>query len=351
MDVFQAAYLVVICTAVYYYSKAKGKDKQKTICIVLGVVYFIIAAARHYRVGGDSFNYVRIFNNFRVMTFSQALEKISTDYGFYIPFWLISKMTSSYTVPFFLVALIFMSSLMRFVYKYSDNPILSWILILALSIYQFSLTAMRQTVAIAIILYAFDNYFEGRKKRSIVLSGFAALFHLSAITVTIALLLLLFIKKKRSFLIISPLVALVVLAFNKRIALILNPLLQKPGYDYIVDDGGGMTMTIVVLALYVFSVFFYFYSKQEDNLDTDMAFVAFVGLFFELLVPMQPIYFRLAFYFLPVLSVFLPRVLCKIQSGKLRIIMSMGVIIVMSLQYLLYTKDSCAILPYSPFWE
>lgn len=72
-------------------------------------------------------------------------------------------MTDNYSVLFAIVAVLFTITVWVYIYKYSDDPVLSVIVLLAFNLYQFSLTGMRQTIAISFVVLAIMAVHEEKK--------------------------------------------------------------------------------------------------------------------------------------------------------------------------------------------
>lgn len=68
-----------------------------------------------------------------------------------------------------------------YIYKYSDDPVLSVIVLLAFNLYQFSLTGMRQTIAISFVVLAIMAVHEEKKIQPYIWVLIASLFHSSAL--------------------------------------------------------------------------------------------------------------------------------------------------------------------------
>lgn len=351
MDIFVFAFAIVIILKIYYHSNIPAKDKKKNICIILGVLYFVIAAFRHKDVGGDTYNYVNFLRSFSNYDFKQVLiHSKGSDPVFYLCLSILGRMTQNYTILLSLVALVFSVSVMRFIYKYSNDPCFSWIILLALNIYQFTLTGMRQTIAIAIILYAIDYYLRDKPVKSILLCLFASLFHFSAITVVIALVILRFLKKK-NFMIVSPVIALLILGTNTIFVTFLSRFMNSSEYTKVSTGAGGITMALVIFTLYIVCLIVYPPTRVNQERDKTLMALSFLGVVFEMLVPAQPIYFRFAFYFLPALSIVFPSAIMNTSSIRSRRIVGVVFFFLLSFQYILITRGSCYILPYKFFWQ
>lgn len=348
MTIFHVAFFAVLAWC-FFLKYFKLKNWKKHLCIFSGVVYFLIAAIRSRIVGGDTWFYVRMFDACVDVPLAQALRIEEKDPFFSAFLWLVGKITNNYTVLFAFVAIIFCFSVWRFIYKNSKDPMLSIIILFALNFYQFSLTGMRQTLAMAFILIAFSYFQKEKPWKAVAFIVIASLFHLSAL-ICLLLVLLRKIPLNRVGLWLSVVALGLVFIFRSAIATLLIVFLSDRGYD-VLNDNAGTTMTLVVFALYVICVVFSRKYLEKDK-DCNLFFWAFmVAVFFQMLVPVQAIFFRIAFYFLIVSITLLPNVISHIEGSASKNLVNLGIYAVLTIQYLFFTIGSSHILPYTTFWQ
>ena len=330
----------------------KNNNREKIQCIIIGIVYFLLAALRGRCVGGDTDIYVRAFERISLLDIVATYEQADKDPVFYVFLNLVSKFTDSYTVLFIIIALFFTISVTRFLYKYSKDPTLSWIIVLAFSLYQFTLTAMRQTIAISFVLIAFSYLFEGKWLKGIIAVLLGTLFHSSAIAVLMVFVVYK-VKLNKPMLWISVGVLGLSFILNKQIARLALNVFQGDSTSYgISEEQSGLTMLFVIFVLYVFAVFFVNSKDLENSKETKMLFIlSFFAVFFETLVPAQPIFFRIAFYFLFALIVLVPNVIFTGRKREDLLILYLVIAVLLSIQYFVFTIGSSYIFPYYTFWQ
>lgn len=325
------------------------KNGRKIFCVVSGICYFLIAGLRSWKVGGDSFNYVRIFEFLASEKLKVAFNFSEKDFFFYALLSILGKVTSNYTILFLLVAGFFTISVWLFIYKYSKDPMLSIVVLLSMNLYQFSLTGMRQTLAISFGMWAIMALNENKIKKAILYIILGSLFHKSLLI----FLLIIFIRKIK-FNIggskISILILVLCFLFRGIIAKILITYISERGYDIDVNTNG-LAMTFVIFVLYIISTIFikeYVECDKKRYLQYDIAFCA---VFFQMLVPVQNIFFRIAFYFLMIYIVLIPNVLTSIKNRNSRLIVRKTIHVLLVIQYLMFTIGSSYILPYTTYWQ
>lgn len=328
-----------------------AKNNKKFICIFWGLIYFLIAALRGRNIGGDTDIYVNSFYIVSSLPYKEAAQYIGRDPFFYVFISFVGKIWCNYTFLFSIVAFLFTSAITYFIYKYSDDPFLSWIIMLAFNLYQFSLTAMRQTIAISFIIFASSFLIEKKFFRGLIFVFIASLFHKTALCF---LLVFIFYKVKisKTFLYFSFVLLGITYSFRSQIAEIFFQFFNEDGREFFVENrNAGFTMLLVIAAIYVFCVIFV--KKEwlkESEIAQKMFVLSFFALIFETLVPSQSIFFRLAFYFLFGFTALLPNMInnCIIDSKKTVYAIFF---VVLSIQYLFFTIGSCYITPYCTFWQ
>ncbi len=347
MNIFSISFIFILILS--FFLKYLYKDQWRNpFCKISGAIYFLIAALRGATVGGDSYQYVVMLKRIAENDLSYALNYYDKDPVFGGFVWIISRFTSSYTVLFTIVAALFVGSVWYYIYKYSKDPCLSIIFLLAFNLYQFSLTGMRQTIAMSLVVWAMIFLYEEKVKRAVIFTLIASLFHLSSLIFLFAILLRKF-KYNINTLLFSVFAMVIVFLNRSRIAKLMIFLINDRGYE-VADKNAGLTMLFVIFVLYVYCIGYSknFLKEKNSNIQFLMAGLA---MFFECLVPAQSIFFRLAFYFLFVNLSLIPNVTYGIGNKSNKNIVSLFLYLLLSAQYLMFTIGSSYILPYYTFWQ
>lgn len=318
-------------------------------CIGSGTIYFLVAALRSSHVGGDSFNYRGMFELLVDKNIGFAFAYSEKDSVFYVLLSLLGKVTDNYSVLFAIVAALFTITVWVYIYKYSDDPVLSVIVLLAFNLYQFSLTGMRQTIAISFVVLAIMAVHEEKKIIPYIWVLIASLFHASALMCLI-IPILSKIRLSTVAIRIAAIPLVICFVFRNSIAGILVELVSERGYGIDLSASGN-TMMLVIFILFLMAALFvkeYAYFDEKYHISYMLLIVA---VFFEMLVTAQNIFFRIAFYFLIVLIIVVPNVAERAINENSRKILKVGLYVVLSAQYLFYTIGSCHVLPYTTFWQ
>ena len=318
-------------------------------CITSGIAYFLIAALRSWNVGGDSFNYKYMFEVVSSLNLSQVIQYAKTDPFFFIFLKALSCISGNYTFLFSIVSAFFVITVWTFIYRYSDDPVLSIIILLAFNLYQFSLTGMRQTIAMGFIVLSLIETKKQRRFLPYLCIIIGSLFHASAFIFMI-IPLMRQITITTAMLRFSSLLLAVVFVLRRAIASIFIIFIRERGYNLSLSNSGA-TMMFVIAVLYGMAIVFL---KEYSKTDKDYSILYYMGwfaVFFEILVTSQNIFFRAAFYFLISYVILIPNLISRVKSRNSRLILKSSMYILMSAQYLLFTIGSCYILPYTTFWQ
>ena len=173
--------MVVIAGLFLAFGKIEGKKKKRYIFVV-STILFVLMAFRGTYMGNDTKTYITIFN--KIAVYSNPFDYIRSsgmESGYLLYCWVLSRISRDARILFVVTAAVVMGSVGRFAYKYVDNVGMFYCLFVGMLQFDFFLSIMRQSVAVAILLYAVDYLQERRLIPYYVLSLLAVSFHNSSI--------------------------------------------------------------------------------------------------------------------------------------------------------------------------
>ena len=150
-------------------------------CVSFLLLTFI-AACRAPEVGRDTALFLDVFQKLHgrgfldTLTFSSWVEP-----GFRVLCFVISRFTANGQWLIAITALLINGSVSLFIYRHAKNIYLAFYLYLAMMLYPFYLNIMRQALAIAILLFAWDFLKRRCYWRYTLVVLLAACFHVSAL--------------------------------------------------------------------------------------------------------------------------------------------------------------------------
>lgn len=131
-----------------------NETKVATI-IVVSLVLLFLYAIRNEEVGNiDIPRYIDHFDNITRMGLKDMLARYVKDSLFYIGCWTVSRISSSYSIMFLAIGIIFINSVARLIYKYSNNYAFSF-LVFVTFFYALNFSLLRHCVAFSMLILAY----------------------------------------------------------------------------------------------------------------------------------------------------------------------------------------------------
>lgn len=203
----------------------KFLTKNKALVLSF-IILFIISALRKYTVGIDTKQYVDQFLKIGEMSFPFTDSRY--EFGFDLLNNLLFKITSNPQILIIVTSLIINSAVCYFIYKNSNNFLLSTLLFIFLSIYFNYMNVTRQAIAISVLLFGYSELKEGHTFRYLLFIIAASMFH-SVALLALIFILLKYINFDISFIVFLVFSALFCFVFGKQIFNLLTIILGK--YD------------------------------------------------------------------------------------------------------------------------
>lgn len=134
------------------------------------IQWIVLSGFRDVTVGADTAQYKALFLQSQTLPLGAFTDRFfeivfteSEDPGFYLFQRLIQYVITDYQVYLVLIAMIFMIPLGYFIYKYSSEPLISFLLFSVLFYEFFAVTGLRQTVATALVVLVGYHFVRARK--------------------------------------------------------------------------------------------------------------------------------------------------------------------------------------------
>lgn len=248
------------------------KDKKKYVILVT-LQMFIILALRAENLGYDLGNYAVYYGYYKTLSFFKIIKSFNLlgkanlswygqESGYVLFNWIIGKMGFSFHSYLVIHAFVCMVSIGVFIYRYSENPALSFSLFLTLGEFEFFFGILRQALGLAVFLWAVPALKERNPKKYFILSILAYLCH-SSFMIVVPLYFLANIKIKS--------VHYIVIFIGSFCLIFLTPFLYNNFISKIFVMFGRTYYSLtyewnnMFLLMLVFAVFFYF--LKGDYLD------------------------------------------------------------------------------------
>ena len=160
----------------------KIENKRLAKVIGMGMAMFLFGALRSVNVGTDLPNYFRYFEKTTHLS-TVGIFKVFLEYEpvFFIFLKSITLFSKNPQLMLVVISGIVAAGLSYFIYHQKCNPLMVYMMFICLRLFPFTLSGLRQAVAMAITWVAFVHLIKGRDKKFWLFLAIAFLFHTSSI--------------------------------------------------------------------------------------------------------------------------------------------------------------------------
>lgn len=293
--------------------------------VVAGLFLFLLMGLRKYTVGNDIYRYIQGLQS-AIPEFSERIF-IYDEWGYQAFLVILKKIGIASQGYIIITSAIIVASFTIFYLKYSRNIFMSFFLHLTIGLFTMSMSGIRQTLAICLILLAFHFAVKKKLLGFLVVIIVAQTFHNSAIVfLPVYLVKNIDITRKKGILL------LVITSSFLFIRTTLTPLLEIFVPDrYItryelLSDAFKVNPLLIIIAFAIPAACLVFWKKiefinpNEKRIFSILFILACMNLFFNILSLNSNMLGRLSFYFLPFITVLIPNVISIIKDKKMRLI-------------------------------
>ncbi len=284
-------YLINIALIIFWrfvITEGRFANPKKLYCGVVAFQWILVSGLRGWSVGADTFNYYDGFENVKALPWNSAFENIINylfhgldvkDPGYDLLMKIFQIFFGDYQLFLIAIAVLFMSLMARFVYKYSASPCTSFIIFSTLFYSFYAVTGHRQTIATALIVFLGYDLIRERKIWKFAIVAFVSyLIHKSSIVfVPMYFLTMLPVTTITKGILAGGIVA--VSFFGKQL---YAPIAEGLGFESGVIDytgGGAESFATLLIILCVVTWLFYPQIKKHREDATDLFHInAFVLL-------------------------------------------------------------------------
>lgn len=346
------AYLVIMYLLC---EKAGFKNKKKVFCVSAFIVLVLVMGLRSRYTAGVDTNLVYIPAFFRIcrLPLSTIADVYTKDTLFYIVIKLFTLVSENVQLFLLCVSAFAVGVFCRFVYKYSDNPLLSYIVYMSLGYYGIGFQMLRHIVAASILLISYDCLKNRKFVRFSVLVLLASCFHITAFVFIVAYPIYVWkVGVKQIGLIV---VSVIVVYFFKDVVLsMLQSVLsnQERFNAYFMADRTVLAATGFFILLTIYIVAWLMIPKAERNeLDIrgmfNLSMIATIAMF---MVSIIGEFHRISMYFGLYNALLLPSA-CKRYKGTKKEIISILIGVVMVAYFLAFQLENQGLSDYRFFWN
>ncbi len=295
-------YLIFVLGLGFILKFSNAKDRNKYIFISMFVM-FVILALRHKNTGTDTATYINAFERFSKYSFTDIIRIFfngdQKDPTYYFTGWVFSRLTKEPQLWLAFLSAIFCLVIGILIAKESKAPSLSIVILITLGFFGFSMTGLRQTVAMCILILSYE--FIKRKKpiQFILLVLFASLYHNTALVFLIAYPVS-HMKLGKYHFFAAIITFVIFILFKNQLRNFLGNILQEERYQgYWADEVSTLTLSGFIIQVCIFTYTVFYYKKAiQNNPDIIVMYnMAFIGLMFQLFSSFIAEFFRISMYF------------------------------------------------------
>lgn len=325
-----------------FYKKPKDR-KLNMFFITTFLILTVVAGLRDYSVGYDSAQYRIAFLKTRDLSFGN-LGLLRYEYGFTFLCKCLNLLTNNWQILFLVTSIFINYCVLRFIKKNSDNPLLSVLMYVLMNFYFFYISAMRQALAISIVLLGYEYLKSDKFIKFLIFVGIACLFHGSAI-LAILFIPIKKIKYSKNFLPILCIILVVSFFFGRDIFAILARFSSRlsdyaSSKFYAENYFGALLQFILNFILYVFGLMVLFkkgktsLDDKNDTLSPLVGILAVANIFLVLTMKVS-IFNRFSPFFSVFIIIWIPNIIKRIPKGKDRFFINIGLVSVLTLYWLI----------------
>ena len=331
------------------------KNQRKNYVISAGIflMIYLLLALRHPSMGNDlgyhnNYGYLAIFDRITATQWHDIFGGARFQHyepGYVFLNKLLGVFSTNWQVFLAFMAFISLLPFHIVIKNESKNVLMSWFVFLGLPIFLLIYSGLRQTIAIGICFLAFPFIKKKKLIPALLLIVLASLFHESSLLFALSYPAY-WLPIKRNARMITPVVLLCVFMFKGPL---LNAIGSLLGLNIDIDNNGAFIFFAFLMMIYIFCMLLSDGEKETEG----MLNILFLACFCQAFSSLNSIVARTGFYFLPILTLLLPKVLNTIKDGKMRFVLKAAVytgFILYGLFSIQTTQWACA-YPYRFFWS
>lgn len=298
--------LILVISILFPKNKETGKEPKLFMFLSCITVMLFVGLRSRYMGSADTNNYARLFERLGNISFSQAVitpgqsigDFIFEEGGFTLYMWALAQLFNN-AQPFIFISTAITTILVaRFIYKNSEDELVSWIAYICLGLMTFNMNGMRQSLAMAICLASYD-FAKDKKFFKFFLTVFLAfLFHKTAFIFLLVYPLCNYKPSGAKNMVLGGLTGLF-LIFSRQLAALYD---EWAGKDYAAgesfDSGGEVVVAIYLLLIALCVVYVCFFKGKDSASVRNLGILLGVGFifYFSRYISTQ-IFERLSYYY------------------------------------------------------
>lgn len=334
----------------YLFFDPRVINGKKYFVLMAGGLLFLYAALRAQDLHIDIPSYIESYEKYSKYSYQEICSLFNKenfkDPTYYFVGWLFSHIFSNPQWWLAFVAACYLIPVAIIIYKESQNPLISFFAFLALGFFEFSLSGLRQTLAMSFTILSYFGIKNRKPVLFVIMVLIASLFHQTA------LLFLVVYPIARLKLGIGHLMVFIValvlfVGYQEPIKNFLRDYLSDTQYSYYPEQGITLNLSgfVIQAAIFIFCLIYYPTTSKKYEQSRILYNLSFMGVVFQLFASMIAELFRISMYFSFFNILLVTMVITAEPSKKMRALETIGVCLA-CISYMLLT----GIPRYAFFW-
>lgn len=331
-------FIILICIEVYWIINVVNKrycilnnntktsnlgKRNKFYFILISILMIVVIGCRDKTIGIDTMNYYNDFNRYTLKNDFKgyALETFNIleinnieEPGYVILKVIFNKLGLNFQIFLIAMGILYISIITYYVYFYSKSPCFSYIIFIAFGYFTFSMSTIRQTIAMSITMIAFIFALKKKIIPFIITVLLASSIHTTAIIFLPAYFVTKFKVNKQSILFFI-LLSITLIVMKQPIITVLNEY-ARLSYESVATGGNMMYIFFIITALLglIFNKQMYEGSKKNNPFLCMMLIT--VAIF--PIAKFNPAVFRLHYYYSIFMIIYIPNMLANIINKSIK---------------------------------
>lgn len=340
----------------------KREKRDKIYLIITCIQLTLIAGLRASSVGWDTANYIEYYNMVARSSSIVGLIRRTISWiepGYFVMCYIVKLFGGNAQISFIIASIIMYGPILNFIYRYSNNKIMSVLTIFCFPVFYDSLSLMRNAIVCAIFVWSMRYIEEKKLIKYLICTAIASSFHNIAL-LFIPLYFVQFIKWKKwynAFLVIiaALLVYSQMMNIVSGLAGFMSDYASLYGFGrtfWFGTASGGLKTAIMYSVIVMFA--YYLYStyrrggKKQDLL-AGYALILPAAAFCYMTAAM---FIRIMLMIMPIAGVFITNEIELIPNLENRRIFRLGMaVLLIAFQIFTLWVNAENYIPYIPFWR
>lgn len=350
-----AFYIIVgVITSLLSYIAIKFYDQNRTVGIVFIICFIlfpsIIEGCRDWDLGSDMLGYGQAFF-YNALSYNNIISFVrdvdSKEYGYHILNYLCSRI-GTINVMMFAAALIKMT-LVALTCIHFRRLTIPWLMVFCymMFFYWYGFSLMRQSIALCVSLYSLTFLYDKKYVKFVICALCSYLFHSSGLF-TLLIPLVMFMSQNRKKLAVTIVSTIIIYTLASTLFLYIagSGLFGDQMLDRYSDSGVASAKSNILIMI-VFILYAIFYKDKNRTISLKVLSCSILGLMTLMLSSLFEVAFRLSFYFMMPLLIFVPALIKENKNEIKRAAGLIAMVVLFLVHYFINVSHGLAdTLPY-----